>query len=114
MPECPYCGATEGLRIKCDGFGIEAPEFTCEGCFTPADDGPCFDDLPIAPAIPVAFASLGVRWDGIEHFRIRFSDGHIEERSHHISYRAPYYHFGHSETLTNPPLYDAGLGTPKH
>ena len=51
-PECPHCGATEGLRIKCDGgefaFGyrIAPVEYTCEGCFTGTDDGPSFDDLP--------------------------------------------------------------------
>lgn len=45
LPNCPYCGTTEGLRVKSDGGGFEAPEFTCEVCFTPTDDGPCFDDL---------------------------------------------------------------------
>lgn len=44
--ECPYCGATEGLRVRCDGGGYIAPEYTCENCFTGQDDGPCFDDLP--------------------------------------------------------------------
>lgn len=48
MAECPYCGATEGLRVKCDGGGYIAPEYTCEACFTPTDTGPCFDDLPAA------------------------------------------------------------------
>ncbi|MGX5803370.1 hypothetical protein ACWGS9_19240 [Bradyrhizobium sp. Arg314] len=43
--ECPYCGATEGLRVACD-CGIETPDYICEGCFTPTDTGPCFDDLP--------------------------------------------------------------------
>jgi hypothetical protein len=53
-PECPYCGSTEGLRVTSDGgmfaFGrcVEAPEYTCEGCFTGTDTGPCFDDLPAA------------------------------------------------------------------
>jgi hypothetical protein len=47
-PECPYCGATDGLRMKCDGGGYVAPEYTCEGCFTGTDDGPNFDDLPEA------------------------------------------------------------------
>ena len=47
-PKCPYCGATEGLRVKCAGYGRIAPEYTCEGCFTGTDDGPCFDDLPEA------------------------------------------------------------------
>lgn len=44
-PECPYCGATEGLRIKCDSYGPIAPELTCEACFTGTDTGPSFDDL---------------------------------------------------------------------
>jgi hypothetical protein len=46
--ECPYCGATEGLRIKSDGAGFDTPEYTCEGCFTASDEGPSFDDLPAA------------------------------------------------------------------
>ena len=51
-PECPYCGITEGLRIKSDGglstfgFLLMPPEYTCEDCFAGTDDGPCFDDLP--------------------------------------------------------------------
>lgn len=45
-PECPYCGATEGLRYLHRGYGSVAPEFICETDFTPSDDGPCFDDLP--------------------------------------------------------------------
>lgn len=45
--ECPYCGATEGLRIKCGGGGFESPEYTCEACFIGIDTGPSFDDLPI-------------------------------------------------------------------
>lgn len=44
-PECPYCSTTEGLRIKCDGYGSIAPEYTCEACFTGTDTGPSFDDL---------------------------------------------------------------------
>jgi hypothetical protein len=47
-PECPYCGADEGLRVKCAGYGDVAPEYTCEACFTGSDDGPCFDDLNLA------------------------------------------------------------------
>lgn len=43
--ECPYCGTTEGLRQVHDGGGVTEPEYTCEACFAPADDGPCFDDL---------------------------------------------------------------------
>ena len=44
--ECPYCCTTEGLRYLHKGYGPVAPEVICEGCFTPRDDGPCFDDLP--------------------------------------------------------------------
>lgn len=29
-PECPYCGATEGLRMVHDGGGFVEPEYTCE------------------------------------------------------------------------------------
>lgn len=47
-PECPYCGATQGLRMRCDGGGYSAPEYTCKSCFTGTDDGPSFDDLPEA------------------------------------------------------------------
>lgn len=46
---CPYCGTTEGLRVKCEGYGPVAPEYTCEACFTGTDTGPSFDDLkPVA------------------------------------------------------------------
>ncbi len=52
-PICPYCGESNGLRMKHDGgysvFGwrVMDPEYSCEGCFTGTDTGPCFDDLPI-------------------------------------------------------------------
>lgn len=46
-PSCPYCGTTSDLRQVHNGGGHEAPEYTCEGCFTPRVDGPCFDDLPM-------------------------------------------------------------------
>jgi hypothetical protein len=50
-PECPYCGAADRLRVKCDGGGYVAPEFTCEDCFTGTDTGPSFDDLPATSII---------------------------------------------------------------
>lgn len=46
IPECPYCGATTGLRMKHDGYGSIPAEYTCEGCFKGTEDGPGFDDLP--------------------------------------------------------------------
>jgi hypothetical protein len=69
--------------------------------------GPCEGDPK--KAVPVAYASLGVRWDKIERFRIRFSDGRIEERHNHISEHAPYWHFGYSDKLTQPPRFDTKL-----
>lgn len=54
-PECLYCGATDGLRVKCDGGGYIAPEYICADCFTGTDTGPCFDDLPEVKRSP-AFA----------------------------------------------------------
>jgi len=85
----------------------------CRHCGTPLDDvavGPCPGD-PMK-AVPLAYASLGVRWDGVEHFRIRFSDGRVEERYSHISFHAPYYHFGHSDELIQPPRFDPKLRIP--
>ncbi len=46
-PTCDYCGRIDGLRYQ--GLQYGAPvEFICWDCFTPRDDGPCFDDLPEA------------------------------------------------------------------
>lgn len=43
--ECEYCGETEGLRKHHDTQGYIPQDYICEDCFTPQDDGPCFDDL---------------------------------------------------------------------
>lgn len=46
--ECEYCGATEEeteLRKHHDTQGYIPQDYICEDCFTPQDDGPCFDDL---------------------------------------------------------------------
>ena len=96
-------GYGEGFKDARAHFGDP-----CIHCGIALDDltGSCVGE---GKAIPIAYASLGVRWDGVEHFRIRFSDNHIEEQHRHISEHAPYYHFGHSDALTNPPRYDARL-----
>lgn len=86
----------------------------CIHCDTPHDAvpvGPCLGD---APAIPIAYAMVERRWDTYERFRIRFSDGHIEERWSHPSFHAPYYHFGYSDELRQPPAYDPRLKGPDH
>jgi hypothetical protein len=85
----------------------------CLHCGTPHDDvqvGECPGNS--ARAIPIAWASLGVRYDGVEHFRIRMSDGRVVDRHNHISERAPYFHFGHSPQLATPLPHDLTLRNP--
>lgn len=83
----------------------------CIHCGIPQDDvapGPCDGDPK--KAIPIGWASLGVRRDDhVEHYRVRFSDGRIEDIHSHVSYLLPYYHFGHSAELKQPPRYDVKL-----
>ena len=50
--------------------------------------GPCPGDP--AKAVPMAWCGLGVRWDGVEHFRIQYSDDRIVDRWEHVSERLPY------------------------
>jgi uncharacterized OB-fold protein len=47
-PECSYCGET-GVELRQIHAGMwhVPPDLTCEACFWPSDDGPCFDDLPL-------------------------------------------------------------------
>lgn len=57
----------------------------CIHCAIPHDDvpvGPCQGDK--AKAVPIAYASLGVRWDKVEHLRVRMSDGRIEDIWEHV------------------------------
>lgn len=63
----------------------------CVHCGTPHDEvqpGPCLGDP--TKAVPMRWRSLGVRWDGVEHFLIQMSDGTFTERweyvAHHIAY----------------------------
>lgn len=50
IPECSYCDRTDGLRLHHDGGSYIAPDYVCEDCFHGDDDGPGFDDLPLAQA----------------------------------------------------------------
>lgn len=82
----------------------------CIHCGLPHDDVPvgvCQGDA--SKAKPIAYRSLGVRWDHVEHFRIRWSDGRVTELWEHIDMSGPYYHFGHSDRLVHPPRYDENL-----
>lgn len=104
MPEgLDVAGVYDGRRMM--HFGDP-----CIHCGTPHDEveiGPCKGDP--AKAIVIGWASLGVRWDGVEHFRFRTSDNRVHELHQHISSHAPYYHFGRRKELTNPPPYDGRL-----
>lgn len=87
----------------------------CRHCGTPHDEilpGPCQGDP--AKAFVIGYASLGVRPDGVECFRYRLSTNEVREVYHHISQHAPYYHFGRSDTLINPPPYDTRLRVRDH
>lgn len=84
----------------------------CLHCGTPLDDvkpGSCEGDR--SKAIVIGYCSLGVRWDGVEHFRFRTSDNDVHEVHRHISEHAPYYHFGRRQELSSPPRYDERLKT---
>lgn len=79
----------------------------CRHCGTPLDDvavGPCPGDA--SKAIPIAYRSLGVRWDGVEHFLIRMSTGEVRERHCHVSENAPYRGFSMLGDIRQPPRYD--------
>ena len=57
----------------------------CIHCATPHDNvpvGPCRGDP--SKAVPIAYCSLGVRWDKVEHLRVRMSDGRVEDIWEHI------------------------------
>ena len=85
----------------------------CIHCCVAHDDvppGPCTGDP--AKAVPIAYRSLGVRWDGVECCLIRLSDRRVIQRYNHVSESAPYWHFGWSNELRHPPRWDDSL-TPK-
>ena len=91
---------------------MSIPHFgdSCIYCGLSHDDvapGPCLGDL--TKAIPIAYRSPGVRWDKVERYLIRMSDGRVVERYEHISMQAPYWHFGYSDHLQHPPRYDERL-----
>jgi hypothetical protein len=81
----------------------------CIHCGTPHDEvapGPCPGDP--SRAIVIGYCSLGVRWDGVEHYRWRTSDNAVHEAHSHVSNHLPYCHFGRRE-FGNPPPYDERL-----
>lgn len=82
----------------------------CVHCGLSLDEmkpGACEGDP--AKAVVTDYAVVETRWDGVEHYRYRLSTNEVREVHRHVSEHAPYYHFGRSDELTNPPRYDARL-----
>ena len=46
-PTCAYCDETENLRLLHNMRGVGEQDYVCGECFTPDDNGPGFDDLPV-------------------------------------------------------------------
>jgi hypothetical protein len=72
--------------------------------FAPGD---CLGDAK--KAIPIAYRSLGTRWDGYEHFLIRLSTNEVVERWFHYSAQAAYRGFSMLGDIQQPPRYDERL-----
>lgn len=82
----------------------------CIHCGTPHDavePGLCHGDP--AKAKCIGYQSLGVRWDGVEHFLLLMSTGSFEEHWYHISEHAPYWQFKHDAPFGHPPPYRQDL-----
>lgn len=83
------------------------PCIHCGTNFERLQIGACNGDM--TKSIPISYCELENRWDGVIHYRIRFSDMRIEDRWQHSSYHSPYFHFGYSDELIQPPRYDERL-----
>jgi hypothetical protein len=82
----------------------------CIHCNTAMEDvasGPCSGDR--SKAIAIAYKSLGVRWDGYEHFLVRMSTNEVVDTWRHISEQAPYRGFNMLGDIQDPPRYDPNL-----
>ena len=63
----------------------------CVHCEIPHDDvapGPCLGDPE--KAVPVSWRFIGARWDGVDQYLIRMSDGQLVDRWEHYSMSLPY------------------------
>lgn len=84
----------------------------CVHCGIGHDDvapGPCLGDP--AKAVPMAYTSLGVRWDHVEHFLIQYSNDVFEDYHAHISMNVPYNFLKDTryvQHLKRPPLTTSG------
>ena len=79
---------SDARSAKTESLPLRHFRSPCVHCGTAMEDvapGPCPGDP--AKAVPMAFRYLGIRWDGVEHYLIQYSDGHIEDRWEHIEMR---------------------------
>lgn len=60
-------------------------------------------------AVAIGYKSLGVRWDGYEHFLVRLSTNEVVERWCHPSEHAPYRHFRWNGEIQQPPRYEPNM-----
>ncbi len=82
----------------------------CVHCGIGHDDvppGPCQGDP--SKAVPISYRHMELRWDGVDHYLVEFSDGRVTERYHHYSECAPYWHFGWARELQQPPRWNQRL-----
>lgn len=86
---------------------FRSPCIHCSQAMEDVAPGDCPGDA--LKAIPIAYRSLGVRWDGYEHFLVRMSTNEVVERWCHTSVRAPYRHFNMLGDIQQPPRYDGSL-----
>ena len=63
-------------------YHFRSPCVHCELLMEDVAIGPCRGDPLLA--VPMAWVSLGVRWDGVEHFKIQMSNGDMLHRWEHI------------------------------
>lgn len=81
----------------------------CHMCGIGHDDveaGPCGGNIPLKI---LGYTLVETRWDGVEHYRWRVSDGSVHETWSHVTNRLPYYHFGLSDKIITPPPHDLSL-----
>lgn len=98
-------------QIANDGAAISAarmahfgdPCIHCGIAWDEVESGPCHGDP--AKVIVTGYWAGGVRSDGVETYHWQTSDGERHSACRHVSEHAPYYHFGKSDTLINPPPY---------
>lgn len=57
----------------------------------------------------IGWATVESRYDGVQRYRWRTSDGQVHEAHSHVQNRLPYYHFGLRDEFGQTPPYDVTL-----